>query len=55
MSLTVTVNEHVLVLPALSEAVQVTVVTPETKVEPEGGWHVTVALVSHASVAVASN
>jgi hypothetical protein len=32
-------------------AVHVTVVVPSGKVEPEAGWHVTVA-VPHASVAV---
>ena len=55
VSRTATVNEHVLVFPLLSEAAQVTVVTPEAKVEPEGGWQVTVAFVSHPSVTVATN
>jgi hypothetical protein len=34
---TVTVNEQLLVLPEVSVAVQVTVVTPSGKREPEGG------------------
>src|SRR5204863_2958922 len=34
---TVTVNEHVAVLPEASVAVQVTVVVPTLKLEPEGG------------------
>jgi len=37
----VTVNEHVAVLPAVSVAVQTTVVTPIGKHEPEGGLHAT--------------
>src|SRR5512134_4022231 len=39
---TVTVNEHVAVLPAASVAVQVTVVVPGGKQEPEGGTQTTV-------------
>src|SRR3990172_104589 len=38
-STTVTVNEQLVVLPAASVAVQVTVVAPTGKVEPEGGLH----------------
>src|SRR6185436_17176321 len=37
----VTVIEHVAVLPAVSVAVQTTVVTPIGKHEPEGGLHAT--------------
>src|SRR5437868_1603286 len=37
VSLTVTVNEHLLVLPAGSVATQFTAVTPLGKVEPDGG------------------
>lgn len=43
MSLTVTVNEHELVLFDASVAVQVTVVTPTGKLPPEAGEHTTVA------------
>ena len=43
VSSTVTVNEHVSALPAASEAMQVTVVAPCAKVEPEAGVQVTVA------------
>lgn len=39
---TVTVNEQVAVLPEASVAVQVTVVVPTGKVEPEGGTHTVV-------------
>jgi hypothetical protein len=38
----VIVNEQVAVLPAVSVAVQVTVVTPMGKQEPEGGLQTTV-------------
>jgi hypothetical protein len=41
-SFTVTVKEQLAVLPAPSVAVQVTVVVPFGKVEPEGGLQVTV-------------
>ena len=51
VSLTVTVNVHCAMLFDWSVAVQVTVVTPAGKLEPEGGEHETVA-VPHASVAV---
>jgi hypothetical protein len=37
---TVTVNVHVLVLPALSATVHVTVVVPSVKVDPEAGTHI---------------
>ena len=43
------------VLPAASFAVQLTVVVPSGKVEPEAGEHVTVGEGSMASVAVAVN
>jgi hypothetical protein len=42
VSLTVTVKVQVAVLPELSVAVQVTVVVPLGKVEPEGGLQTTV-------------
>ena len=42
VSLTVTVNEQLAVLPAASVAVLVTVVVPFGKVEPEGGLLTTV-------------
>jgi hypothetical protein len=42
VSLTVTVKVQEPVLPEVSVAVQVTVVLPLLKVEPEGGLHVTV-------------
>jgi hypothetical protein len=42
VSLTVTVNEHVAVFPDASVAVQVTVVVPSWKVEPEAGTHIAV-------------
>ena len=42
--LTLTVNEQVAVLPLVSVAVQVTVVVPAGKVEPEGGVQTTVAI-----------
>ena len=41
VSLTVTMNEHLLVLPAASVAMQFTVVTPFANVEPDGGVHTT--------------
>ena len=43
VSCTVTPNEHVPVFPTASVAVQVTVVTPTGKVEPDAGTHATVA------------
>ena len=42
MSNTVTVNEHVAVLPLASVAVQVTVVVPTGKVDPDAGEQTTV-------------
>ena len=50
MSLTVTVNVQVEVLPAASVAVEVTVVDPTGKNDPEAGEFVTVA--EQLSVAV---
>jgi hypothetical protein len=50
LSTTVTVNEHVVTLPAASVAVEVTVVVPGLNVEPEAGTEVTVA--EQLSVAV---
>lgn len=41
--MTVTVKLHVLALPDVSPAVQVTVVTPLAKLDPEAGEQVTVA------------
>src|SRR5690349_1715719 len=49
--LTVTVNEQLLVLPAASFAVTLTVVTPTLKAEPDAGLLVTVAAET-ASLAV---
>lgn len=49
MSLTVTVKPQELVLPWLSSAVQVSVVTPNGKVDPLGGTHAVVITVAHAS------
>jgi hypothetical protein len=43
VSLTVTVKLHAAVLLLVSDAVQLTVVTPFGKVEPEAGVHATVA------------
>jgi len=43
LSLTLTVNEQEAVLPEASVAVQVTVVVPFKKVEPDGGLQLTVA------------
>jgi len=53
VSCTVTVNDAVLVLPAASVAVHITVVVPNEKVEPEAGEHVTGIEPSKLSVAVA--
>jgi hypothetical protein len=44
VSLTVTVNEQLLVLPDASVAVQVTVVVPFAKAVPDAGVHTTVAV-----------
>jgi hypothetical protein len=52
VSVTVTVKVQVPVLGTVSVAVQVTVVTPLAKVEPEAGTHVTVRAPSQLSVAV---
>ena len=51
VSLTVTVNMHIVEFCDWSVAVHVTVVVPSGKLEPEGGEHMTMA-VEHASVAV---
>ena len=52
LSVTVTVKLHELLLPEVSEAVQVTVVTPLANAVPEAGEHVTVRAPSQASLAV---
>jgi hypothetical protein len=52
VSLTVTVNELRAALPALSVAVQVTVVTPSAKVLPDAGLQETESVPSTLSVAV---
>ena len=52
---TVTVNEQLPGLPEVSLAVQLTVVTPSGKLEPEAGVQVTVRAPSQTSVAVAEN
>jgi len=52
LSVTVTVNEQFAVLFEVSEAEQLTVVTPFWKVEPAAGTHVTVLAPSQLSVAV---
>ena len=54
LGLTVTVNEAVPLLPESSVAVQVTVVVPTGKFEPEFGLQVGVTDVSTVSVAVAA-
>ena len=51
-SITVTVNEHILVLSAVSDAEQVTVVTPFWKLVPLIGLHVTGRIPSQLSLAV---
>ena len=51
--MTVTVNVQLLVLPAASVAVQVTIVSPLSKVEPEGGLQATLTSVQ-LSVTVAA-
>lgn len=56
LSTTVTVNvQGALVFPAASVAVQVTVVVPFEKNEPDGGLQVTVRPPGQLSVAVAAN
>ena len=55
VSRTVTVNEQLLLLPAASLAVQLTVVTPGGKSEPLAGRHVTVGLGSQLSLATGAN
>ncbi len=52
LSATVTVKLHELLLPDVSEAEQVTVVTPLAKAVPEAGEQVTVRAPSQASLAV---
>ena len=52
LSATVTVKLHELLLPDVSEAEQVTVVTPLGKAFPEAGEHVTARAPSQASLAV---
>src|SRR5262245_5138690 len=51
-SSTTTAKEHGLVLPAISLAAQATVLVPTEKVEPLGGVHTMVTLVSQLSLAV---
>ena len=53
VSLTVTVNVQLAVKPAASVAVQVTVVTPFRKLEPDGGAHTGEPIPGQLSVAVA--
>ena len=52
VSLTVTVKVQVPVLPDASVAVQVTVVEPRPKLDPEGGVHETVVLPAQLSLPV---
>ena len=52
LSATVTVKLHELLLPDVSEAEQVTVVTPFAKAVPEAGEQVTVRAPSQTSLAV---
>ena len=52
MAVTVTVNVRVVIMPELLVAVQVTVVVPSAKVEPEPGVQVTGTVPSLKSVAV---
>ena len=54
VSVTVTVKVEVEVLPAASVAVQVTVVGPKSKVDPEAGEQLTVGVPGQLSVAVGS-
>jgi hypothetical protein len=49
---TVTVNVQLLALLAASLAVQVTVVVPTEKLDPDGGMHVAVTVPEQLSVAV---
>src|SRR6185369_5365158 len=51
-SMTVTVNEQLLVLPASSVTTEVTVVVPTGKLEPLAGVETTVGVASQSSVAV---
>jgi hypothetical protein len=51
LSVTVTVNVHEPVLPLVSLAVQLTVVTPRGKVEPDAGVQLTVLDPSQLSFA----
>lgn len=53
VSLTVTANEQVPLLPAASLAEQITVVGPLLKAEPDGGLHVTAPLLGDYGVAPA--
>ena len=53
VSLTVTVNEQLAVLPDASLTVQLTVVVPFKNVEPDGGLQVGVPTPGQLSVAVA--
>ena len=53
VSSTVTVNEPLALLPEASVAVQVTIVVPSGKVEPDAGEQVTAGEGSTASVAEA--
>lgn len=55
VSVTVTVKEPFAWLPLLSVAVQLTVVVPSGKVDPDCGLHATVGLGSIASTAVGAN
>ena len=52
MSLTLTVNEQEALLPDASIAVQVTVVVPLAKVEPDGGVQTGTSAPSQSSLAV---
>jgi len=52
LSVTVTVNEQLAVLPIASDTVQVTVVTPTLKDEPDAGEHIGVPTPGQLSVAV---
>ena len=53
-SATVTANEHWPRLPLLSVALQLTMVWPMGKRDPDGGWHDTPGAGSHRSLAVGS-
>ena len=52
LSLTVTVKVHVAILPEASVALQVTVVVPFAKAEPEAGVQATTGVPGQSSVAV---